>query len=54
MLMVLGPLGRLNGDVGGEGSLGRRGRAKSLDRERVHIGRRTTSDMEVSMVVAGH
>ena len=63
MPRVLG-LGKLDGDVGGDRSLGGRGRAKRLDRDLAHVWRRVRDDIDMSMtsmmrsmtsvVVAGH
>ena len=54
VVRVPGTLGKLEGDVGGAGSLGRRRRTRRLDGGLVHIRRRTTGDMKSSMVAAGH
>lgn len=54
LVVALGTLGNLDGDVGGDGSLGRRGRANSLDGNLPHIWRGMAGEMKMNAVVTGH
>ena len=50
---MLGTLGNLDGDLGSDGDLGRRGRTRSFNGDLAHDWRRT-GEMDLSMVTAGH
>lgn len=54
VLRLLGTLGRLDGDFGGNQRLGRRGGTRGFDGCLPHSWRGMTGDMDLSMVGTGH
>ena len=50
---MLGTLGNLDGDLRGDGILGRRGRTRSFHGDLAHDWRRT-GEMDLSMMTVGH